>query len=63
MERELKPFGFCRVHRRFVVNLRRITELERGVKGELLLITDPRVPGFIPAFRRHTPEIRRLLGV
>jgi hypothetical protein len=63
MERELKPFGFCRVHRRFVVNLRRVAELERGVKGELLLITDPRVPDYIPVSRRHTPEIRRLLGV
>ncbi|MFD2419831.1 DNA-binding protein [Amycolatopsis pigmentata] len=63
IERELKPFGFCRVHRRFVVNLRRVAELERGIKGELLLITDPRVPDYIPVSRRHTPEIRRLLGV
>lgn len=63
MARELRPFGFCRVHRRFVVNLRRVAELERGVKGELLLITDPRAPEFIPVSRRHTPEVRRLLGV
>jgi hypothetical protein len=63
MERELRPFGFCRVHRRFVVNLRRVAELERGIKGELLLITDPRAPDFIPVSRRHAPEIRRLLGV
>ncbi|GLY65530.1 DNA-binding protein [Amycolatopsis taiwanensis] len=63
MARELRPFGFCRVHRRFVVNLRRVAELERGVKGELLLITDPRAPEFIPVSRSHTAEVRRLLGV
>src|SRR5205823_13892322 len=63
MERELRPFGFSRVHRRFVVNLRRVAELERGIKGELFLITDQRTPDYIPVSRRHTPEIRRLLGV
>ncbi|EHR50711.1 transcriptional activator of acetoin/glycerol metabolism [Saccharomonospora marina XMU15] len=62
IERELTPFGFHRVHRRFLVNLRRVTELERGIKGELLLITDPRAPEFIPVSRRHTQEIRRVLG-
>ena len=48
---------------RFLVNLRRVTELERGGKGELFLITDPRAPELIPVSRRHTPEVRRLLGV
>ncbi len=63
MERELRPHGFCRVHRRFVVNLRRVAELERGVKGEMFLITDPRTPDYIPVSRRHAPQVRRLLGV
>lgn len=63
MERELRPFGFCRVHRRFVVNLRRVAELERGIKGEMFLITDPRTPDYIPVSRRHAPQVRRLLGV
>lgn len=59
----LAPHGFCRVHRRFLVNLRRVVELERGIKGELLLITDPRIPEFVPVSRRHAPTIRRALGV
>lgn len=63
LERELRPFGFCRVHRRFVVNLRRVAEVERGSRGELLLITDPRAPDHIPVSRRHMPQVRRLLGV
>lgn len=59
----LRPHGFCRVHRRFLVNLRRVAEVERGAKGELSLITDPRAPEFIPVSRRHAPEVRRRLGV
>jgi hypothetical protein len=63
VDQALGQHGFCRVHRRFLVNLRRVSELERGVKGELLLITDPRAPEFIPVSRRHAPEVRRRLGV
>jgi sigma-54 dependent transcriptional regulator, acetoin dehydrogenase operon transcriptional activator AcoR len=63
VDQVLRAHGFCRVHRRFLVNLRRVAELERGVKGELFLITDPRMPEFIPVSRRHAPEVRRLLGV
>lgn len=63
VDQALRPYGFCRVHRRFSVNLRRIAELERGGKGELRLITDPRAPDFIPVSRRHAPEVRRILGV
>lgn len=62
----LRPHGFCRVHRRFLVNLRRVAEVERGAKGELFLvtdITDPRAPELVPVSRRHAPEVRRRLGV
>lgn len=63
VDRALRAHGFRRVHRRFLVNLRRVAELERGAKGELFLITDPRAPELIPVSRRHTPEVRRLFGV
>jgi sigma-54 dependent transcriptional regulator, acetoin dehydrogenase operon transcriptional activator AcoR len=63
VDQALRSYGFCRVHRRFLVNLRRVVEIERGVKGELCLITDPRAPEFIPVSRRRVPEVRRLLGV
>jgi hypothetical protein len=63
VDQALRPYGFCRVHRRFLVNLRRVAEIERGAKGELFLITDPRAPEFIPVSRRHAPRVRRLLGV
>lgn len=63
VERLLTPCGFRRVHRRFLVNLHRVAELERGIKGELVLIMDSRSHEFVPVSRRHAPELRRLLGV
>ncbi|WP_255375798.1 DNA-binding protein [Saccharomonospora sp. CUA-673] len=63
VERSLAPYGFRRVHRRFLINLRRVAELERGIKGELFLITDSRSHEFVPVSRRHAPELRRILGV
>ncbi|KMS91116.1 LytTR family transcriptional regulator [Streptomyces regensis] len=63
VERSLAPYGFRRVHRRFLINLRRVAELERGIKGELFLITDSRSHEFVPVSRRHAPELRRMLGV
>ncbi|MEV0055219.1 LytTR family transcriptional regulator DNA-binding domain-containing protein [Saccharopolyspora shandongensis] len=63
VEESLAPHGFHRVHRRFLTNLRRVVEVERGIKGELVLITDLRCRERVPVSRRHAPEIRRLLGV
>lgn len=63
LDKALAGQGFFRVHRRLLVNLRRVKEVERGVKGDLMLITEPRGPEFVPVSRRHAPELRRLLGV
>lgn len=63
VERSLTPHGFRRVHRRFLVNLRRVAELERGIKGELFLLMDSRAHEFVPVSRRHAPDLRRMLGV
>lgn len=63
VEQLLTSYGFRRVHRRFLVNLRRVAELERGIKGELFLIMDPRSREVVPVSRRHAPELRRMLGV
>jgi hypothetical protein len=63
VERSLGSYGFRRVHRRFLVNLRRVAEIERGIKGELFLIMDSRSHEFVPVSRRHAPDLRRMLGV
>ncbi|MQA62892.1 MAG: DNA-binding protein [Actinophytocola sp.] len=59
----LAGLGFVRVHRSFVVNLRRVREVERGFKNDLILVTDPQGPELVPVARRHLAEVRGLLGV
>lgn len=60
---ELTDAGFLRVHRRYVVNLDRVREVERGGKGELLLIMDGRVAETVPVSRRNAVTVRRALGI
>jgi len=60
---ELSEAGFLRVHRRYVVNLSRIREIERGFKGELFLVMDSRGGEVVPVSRRNTPAVREALGL
>jgi hypothetical protein len=60
---ELADAGFLRVHRRYVVNLSRIREIERGVKGELSVIMDDRTNTMVPVSRRNAPAVRRALDI
>jgi sigma-54 dependent transcriptional regulator, acetoin dehydrogenase operon transcriptional activator AcoR len=55
--------GFLRVHRRYVVNLSRVREVERGGKGELFLVMDDRADEMVPVSRRSAPAVRRALGI
>jgi PAS domain-containing protein len=63
LERDLDGHGFLRVHRRFLVNLRRIREIDQGFKGSLFLVTDTRNHESVPVSRRHAPSLRKALGV
>jgi DNA-binding LytR/AlgR family response regulator len=62
LERQLANDGFLRVHRRFLVNLRRVREIEQGFKGALFLSTDIRTHETVPVSRRHAAILRRVLG-
>ncbi len=63
LEHELGAHGFLRVHRRYLVNLRRVREIDQGFKGSLFLITDVRSHESVPVSRRHAPLLRRALGM
>jgi len=63
LEQELEARGFLRVHRRFLVNLNRIREVEQGFKGSLFLHTDTRTHESIPVARRHAADVRRAFGL
>lgn len=62
-EGELANAGFLRVHRRYVVNLSRIREIERGAKGELSLVMDDGTNTMVPVSRRNAPAVRRALDI
>ncbi|MBK1787195.1 DNA-binding protein [Prauserella cavernicola] len=62
-DEELGDAGFLRVHRRYVVNVNRIREIERGVKGELSLVMDDRTNTMVPVSRRNAPAVRRALDI
>jgi sigma-54 dependent transcriptional regulator, acetoin dehydrogenase operon transcriptional activator AcoR len=63
LDAELTDPGFLRVHRRYVVNLNRIREIERGCKGEMLLIMDGETEDMVPVSRRNAATVRRALGI
>ena len=63
LEQELTGKGFVRVHRRFLVNLGRVREIEPGFKGTLFLATDTRTHETVPVARRHIPYVRQALGL
>lgn len=63
LERQLEGKGFLRVHRRFLVNLSRIREVEQGFKGTLFLTTDTHSHETVPVARRHVPHLHQALGL
>lgn len=63
LERQLAGKGFLRVHRRFLVNLGRVREIEQGFKGTLFVTTDPHTHETIPVARRHAAQLRQALGM
>lgn len=63
LDGELSDAGFLRVHRRYVVNLSRIREIDRGPKGELSLVIDGSPGEVVPVSRRNAPQVRRALGI
>jgi hypothetical protein len=63
LEDELAGSEFLRVHRRFLVNLSCVRAIDRGDKGELLLIMDRGTREPVPVSRRNMPAVRRALGI
>lgn len=63
LEHTLEAHGFLRVHRRYLVNLARVVEVERSPDGELKLLLDVGRTPAIPVARAHTPAVRRQLGL
>jgi DNA-binding LytR/AlgR family response regulator len=63
LDNELANAGFLRVHRRYVVNLSRVREVERRDRGELVLVMDDKENTIVPVSRRNARAVRRVLGI
>ncbi|NMI01562.1 DNA-binding protein [Pseudonocardia acidicola] len=63
LDGELADAGFLRVHRRYLVNLSHVREIERGAKGELVLVMGNQTTDMVPVSRRNAPAVRRALGI
>ena len=63
LDDELANAGFLRVHRRYVVNLSRVREVERRDKGELVLVMDDTANTTVPVSRRNARAVRHVLGI
>jgi two-component system response regulator LytT len=59
VERRFDAHGFFRVHRRYLANLRRVTEIRPLLNGTALLMFEN--GGEVPVARRHMPALRRRL--
>jgi two-component system, LytTR family, response regulator LytT len=60
LQERWSPHGFVRVHRKYVVNLRRAVELRPRVNGTAVLVMGD--SSEVPIARRQVPDLRRRLG-
>jgi hypothetical protein len=63
LERQLEDKGFLRVHRRFLVNLGRVREVDQSFKAGVYLTNGKRTYEAVPVARRHIPDLRQALGL
>ncbi len=63
LEAQLQAHGFLRVHRGYLVNLRRVREVGRGAGQELLLFMDSTQSSPVPVSRGHRKVVRTSLGL
>ena len=62
LEERLEPLGFFRVHRRYLVNLSRVLEVD-AVQGGTMLLTLQGEEEQIPVSRRRVASLKKVLGL
>lgn len=61
LEERLHDHGFLRVHRHYLVNLRRVREVAPTFRGGMVLVLDGPERPAVPVSRRRTAEVRAQL--
>ena len=64
LEKIMKPLGFSRIHKSYLVNLDRVREvrLRKGDDNDWELKLEPPVNSVLPVGRAHLAGLRRALG-
>jgi two-component system response regulator LytT len=63
LEKRLGPAGFFRVHRRFLVNLPKVSEVIPMYGGTMLLTLNDSEQTQVPVSRRRVPDLKKALGL
>jgi DNA-binding LytR/AlgR family response regulator len=61
LEERLREHGFLRVHRHYLVNLRRVREIAPTFRGGIVLVLDGPDRPAVPVSRRRSAEVRAQL--
>lgn len=62
LEDELEADGFLRVHKGFLVNLRKVKEMSAWFSGSYTLILDSKAKSQVPLSRRYVTKFREATG-
>ena len=64
LEKIMKPLGFSRVHKSYLVNLNRVREvrLRKGDDNDWEIKLEPPANSVLPVGRAHLAGLRRVLG-
>ncbi|MFW6201358.1 MAG: LytR/AlgR family response regulator transcription factor [Gemmatimonadota bacterium] len=60
LETRLRPFGFARIHRSYIVNLERVREIQPWFKGDHVVILDDGTK--LSLTRKYRADLERRLG-
>jgi two-component system response regulator LytT len=63
LEEKLKPFGFFRCHKSYLVNMASIIELRTWVNGAYNLLMEDSLKSSIPVSRNYVKELRLMLEI
>jgi len=63
LEQKLKPFGFFRCHRSYIVNLQKVREVITWTRNSFSLILDDEKKSSIPLSKGKFDELKAILGI
>jgi len=63
IEQKLPAQNFLRVHKSYVINLRRLSHIQHMARGDYIAYMDDGEDSQIPVSRNHAAQLKRLIGL